>query len=86
MVFRPTAELREMKYRKYEATIDIADELGMFHRVVIIIRDVITFYGKSVAEFNREFENSVEDHLEFCEREMRSQIRRSSNFLRPCNL
>ena len=55
-----------MKYKNYEATVDFDAELETFHGVVINTRDVITFYGKSVAELKREFKNSVEDYLEFC--------------------
>ena len=55
-----------MKYKDYEAAVDFDDELEMFHGSVINTRDVITFYGKSVAELKREFRNSVDDYLKFC--------------------
>lgn len=55
-----------MKYKDYEAAVDYDDELEMFHGSVINTRDVITFYGKSVAALKREFKNSVDDYLEFC--------------------
>lgn len=57
-----------MKYKNYEAAVDFDDELEMFHGTVINTRDVITFYGKSVAELKREFRNSVNDYLEFCKK------------------
>lgn len=55
-----------MKYKNYEAAVEFDDEIEMFFGTVINTRDVITFYGKSVAELKREFKNSVEDYLEFC--------------------
>ena len=55
-----------MKYKNYEASVEFDDELEMFHGTVINARDVITFYGKSVAELKQEFKNSVEDYLGFC--------------------
>jgi len=55
-----------MKYKNYEAAIDFDPDIEMFHGVVINTRDVITFYGKSVAELKKEFKNSVEDYLAFC--------------------
>lgn len=55
-----------MKYKNYEATVEFDDEMEMFHGSVINTRDVITFYGKSVAELKREFKRSVDDYLEFC--------------------
>ena len=55
-----------MKYKDYEAAVDFDDELEMFHGSVVNTRDVITFYGKSVAELKREFRNSVDDYLKFC--------------------
>ena len=61
-----------MKYKNYEAAIDYDGDIEMFHGVVVNTRDVITFYGKSVAELKREFKNSVEDYLEFC-RELKEE-------------
>ena len=55
-----------MKYKNYEAAVDFDDDLEMFHGSVVNTRDVITFYGKSVAELKREFKNSVDDYLDFC--------------------
>ncbi len=55
-----------MKYKGYEAAVDFDDDMEMFHGVVINTRDVITFYGRSVAELKKEFKASVEDYLEFC--------------------
>ncbi|MBV9214605.1 MAG: type II toxin-antitoxin system HicB family antitoxin [Acidobacteria bacterium] len=55
-----------MKYKNYEAAVDFDDDLEMFHGTVINTRDLITFYGKSVAELKREFKRSVDDYLEFC--------------------
>jgi len=55
-----------MKYKNYEAAVDFDEEIEMFHGSVINTRDVITFYGKSVAELKREFKNSVDDYLKFC--------------------
>ncbi len=57
-----------MKYKNYEAAVDFDDDMEMFHGTVINTRDVITFYGKSVAELKREFKNSVDDYLEFCKK------------------
>src|SRR5438552_2878231 len=57
----------KMKYRKYEASVDFDDEQEMFHGTVVNTRDVITFYGRSVAELKREFKNSIDDYLDFCE-------------------
>jgi predicted HicB family RNase H-like nuclease len=55
-----------MKYKNYEAAVEFDDEIEMFHGTVVNTRDVITFYGKSVAELKREFKKSVDDYLDFC--------------------
>jgi predicted HicB family RNase H-like nuclease len=44
----------------------IDDEASIFHGRVINTSDVITFYGKSVAELRKEFHKSVDVYLEFC--------------------
>ncbi len=56
-----------MKYKGYEAVVDFDEDMEMFHGAVINTRDVITFYGRSVAELKKEFKASVEDYLEFCQ-------------------
>ena len=55
-----------MKYKNYKATFEFDSDIDMFFGHVSNTRDVITFYGKSVPEMEREFKNSVEDYLEFC--------------------
>ena len=55
-----------MKYKDYEATVKFDEEAEIFYGEVINTRDVITFQGSSVEELKKEFENSVEDYLEFC--------------------
>ena len=57
-----------MKYKNYRASLDFDAELGMFHGRVTNTHDVITYYGKTVVDANREFKNSVEDYLEFCKK------------------
>ena len=42
-----------MKYKEYEAAVDFA-EIKMFRGTVIDLRDVITFYGKSMAQLELE--------------------------------
>jgi predicted HicB family RNase H-like nuclease len=56
-----------LKYRGYKGHVEFDDEAGLFHGEVIDLRDVITFQGTSVEELEREFQDSVDDYLEFCE-------------------
>ena len=57
-----------MNYKNYEAAVDFDSDIEMFHGTVINTRDVISFYGKSVAELKREFKNSVDDYIDFCKK------------------
>jgi Uncharacterized protein encoded in hypervariable junctions of pilus gene clusters len=57
-----------MKYKEYEAAIKFDDQTENFHGEVINTSDVLSFHGRSVAELKREFKNTVEDYLEFCEK------------------
>lgn len=57
-----------MKYRNYEAAVNFDEDMEMFHGAVVNTRDIITFYGKSVAELKKEFKNSIEDYLEYCKK------------------
>lgn len=56
-----------MKYKNYDAAVRFDDETETFYGEVINTRDVVTFQGRSVAELKREFKNSVEDYLQFCD-------------------
>jgi hypothetical protein len=55
-----------MTYKGYEATVELDEEVVVFHGEVVNTRDVIIFRGSSVDELKRAFEDSVEDYLDFC--------------------
>ena len=55
-----------MTYKGYSARVEFDDEDMIFHGEVTGIRDVVTFQGKSVDDLQTEFQNSVDDYLEFC--------------------
>ncbi len=57
-----------MKHGDYIATIEFDPKLGEFFGEVLNTSDVITFYGASVKELQREFANSIEAHVEFCKK------------------
>ena len=56
-----------LEYKGYRGNAEFDDEAGLFHGEVLDLRDVITFQGTSVEELEKEFRNSVDDYLEFCE-------------------
>ena len=58
-----------LKYKGYIGRAEYDDEAGIFHGQVVGLRDVITFQGTSVKELEREFRNSVDVYLEWCEEE-----------------
>lgn len=55
-----------MKYKGYQGIVDYDDEAEIFHGRVADIRDVISFYGKSVDELKKEFQISVDEYLAMC--------------------
>lgn len=56
-----------LKYKGYTGHAEFDDEAGLFHGEVLDLRDVITFQGTSVEELEKEFCDSVDEYLEFCE-------------------
>ena len=56
-----------MNYKGYIGKVEFDDEAEIFHGEVINTRDIITFQGKTPKEIKREFINSIEDYLEFCD-------------------
>ena len=55
-----------MEYKGYVATVEFDDEARIFHGEVINLRDVITFEADNVDDLVRNFNDSVDDYLEFC--------------------
>jgi len=55
-----------LKYKEYHGRVEFDEYAGLFHGEVIDLRDVITFQGKSVAELEQAFRESIDDYLEFC--------------------
>ena len=53
-------------YRGYIGKVEYDDEAGIFHGVVVNLKDVITFRGASVAELRQDLKESVEEYLAFC--------------------
>ena len=56
-----------LNYQDYVAIIDFDDDTEMFHARVINTRDVISFYGTSVSELKKEFKQSIDDYIVYCE-------------------
>ncbi|MCZ7649592.1 MAG: type II toxin-antitoxin system HicB family antitoxin [Planctomycetota bacterium] len=55
-----------LKYKGYYGKAQYDPEAGLLHGEVLGLRDVVTFQGKSVAEIERAFKDSVDDYLDFC--------------------
>lgn len=55
-----------LKYKGYTGSVEYDDEARIFHGEILDTKDVITFQGKSVAEIEKAFRESIDDYLEFC--------------------
>jgi predicted HicB family RNase H-like nuclease len=58
-----------LNYKGYHGHVDFDEDAGLFHGEVLDLRDVITFQGKSVAELEQAFRDSIDDYLEFCKQD-----------------
>ena len=58
-----------MEYKGYIGVFEFNPEVDAFHGTVINTNDVITFYGKSVAELRKEMRVSIDEYLAFCREE-----------------
>ena len=56
-----------IEYKGYVGVFDYDAERETFHGTVVNLRDVITFYGRSVRELKRELAASVDEYLALCE-------------------
>ncbi len=55
-----------IKYKGYYGEAVFDEDAGIFHGEVIGTHDVITFQGKSVAETESAFRDSIDEYLNFC--------------------
>jgi len=55
-----------MQYKGYVARVDLDPEANVLHGEVLGIRDVVTFEGRTPAEAEAAFRDSVDDYLRFC--------------------
>lgn len=54
-------------YKEYTGKFEIDFEDNLISGIVIDIKDVITFHGKTIEEVSQCFHESVDDYLEFCQ-------------------
>ncbi len=54
-----------MKYKDYQAKVEIDDDAKLFHGEIINLRDVITFEANCRDDHLQAFHDSVDDYLEF---------------------
>jgi predicted HicB family RNase H-like nuclease len=71
-----------MKYKGYIGHIVYDDEAKIFHGEVTGLKDVITFQGTSVAQLEKEFRDSIDDYLDWCEKRGEEPERAFSGNLR----
>ena len=55
-----------MEYKGYVGKVEFDAEAEIFHGEVLDTRDVITFQGRSVAELQTAFRESIDEYLAFC--------------------
>ena len=60
-----------IEYQGYIGVFEFDPEIDAFHGTVTNTNDVITFYGKSVAQLRKEMRTSVDEYLAFCREEGR---------------
>ena len=64
-----------MKYKGYFGEIKyFDDEDSIMHGEVIGLKDIITFQGTTAQELKEAFHDSVDDYLEFIEKDLKTKI------------
>ena len=56
-----------LDYKGYSGTVEYSSEDGVLFGKVIGIKSLISYEGKSVDELKADFEDAVDDYLEYCE-------------------
>ena len=55
-----------MTYKGYSANIEVDLEAENIFGRILDINDVVTFKAQTIEEARQEFQNSIDDYLEFC--------------------
>jgi len=55
-----------LQYKGYTGSIELSEEDGVFHGKVVGIKSLISFEGESVKKITEDFQNAVDEYLEFC--------------------
>lgn len=58
-----------LSYKGYVGRVEFDNVAEIFNGVIIGIREVITFHGKSVAEIRMAMEESLEDYFALCKKQ-----------------
>jgi len=70
-----------MTHDGYVASIELDEDVGLFHGEVINTRDVLTFEGRTFNELKLAFADTIADYIEWCrERGKEPQRPFSGNF------
>ena len=56
-----------LEYKGYIGKVEFDEKTGIYHGEVVNITDVVTFQADSIEEVKEEFEESIDDYLEFCQ-------------------
>jgi predicted HicB family RNase H-like nuclease len=56
----------QLHYKNYIGNVFFSEEDGVFHGKIVGISDSISFEGDSVKSLTEDFQNSVDEYLEFC--------------------
>lgn len=56
-----------LKYKGYTGSIEVDTEDRIFHGRVLDIKDVVTYCGSNYEELEQDFQESIEDYLEYCQ-------------------
>ena len=59
--------MNKLHYKDFIGSVFFSEEDEVFHGKVIGISDSISFEGESVKELTEDFQNAVDEYLEFCE-------------------
>ena len=55
-----------MQYKGYTGSVEFSEEDGCLFGKVLGVRSLISYEGESVAELKQDFQESVDEYLEFC--------------------
>ncbi len=67
-VFKNSLECKKLEYKGYIGVFDYDEDMDLFEGSIANIKDLILFQGKSMENLQFDFQDAVNDYIDWCKK------------------